>query len=108
MQGFQITFFTQQDRKIHGTSVGVWLLDSARELGICGGTLVAASEGLGHKGKLHSSHFLELADQPQEVTFAMTQEETDRLMALLAQQDERIFFVKTPVEFGSVGKGADD
>lgn len=107
-QGFQVTFFTQQDRRIHGTPVGVWLLDSARELGIRGGTLLAASEGLGHKGKLHSAHFLELADQPQEVIFVVTQEELHRLMALLAEQEGRIFFVKMPVEFGAVGKGSDE
>lgn len=108
MQGFQITFFTQQDRRIHGVPVAEWLLKSARTLGLRGGTVVAASMGLGHHGRFHSAHFFELADQPQEVIFAATQEELDKLFALLAEQDGRIFYVKTPVEFGAVGKDADN
>ena len=64
--------------------------------------------GLGHHGRFHSAHFFELADQPQEVIFAVTQAELDQLFALLAEQDGRSFFVKTPVEFGSLGKDADE
>lgn len=85
-----------------------WMLRSAKELGIRGGTIVAASAGLEHQGKLHSAHFFELADQPQEVILAVTQQELDKLLELRAQQEGRIFYVKTPVEFGSVGKGSDD
>lgn len=51
--------------------------------------------------------FFEPADQPQEVTLAVTQQELDKLFELLSQQEGRIFYVKTPVEFGSVGKGSD-
>ncbi len=104
MQGFQVTFFTQQDRRIHGVPLSEWLLRAAQSLGIRGGTVIPASLGLGHHGKLHSAHFFELADQPQEVIFAVTQQEVDQLFALLMQQPGRIFYVKTPVEFGALGQ----
>ena len=48
MQGFKLTFFTQQDRSVHGQSLALWLLEQAKELGIRGATLTAASEGFGH------------------------------------------------------------
>lgn len=55
---FKLLFSLSSDRRIHGTPVAVWILDSARELGIRGETLVAASEGLDHQDKLHWAHFL--------------------------------------------------
>ncbi|WP_332774930.1 DUF190 domain-containing protein [Polaromonas sp.] len=107
MQGYQLTFFTQQDRRIHGKPLAEWLLTAARDMGIRGGTVVAASQGLGHDRRLHSAHFVDLADQPVEITFAVSQAESDQLLALMAQQEGRVFYVKAPVEFGSVGQAAD-
>jgi len=34
MQGFKLTFFTQQDRSVHGQSLALWLLKQAKEIGI--------------------------------------------------------------------------
>ena len=41
MQGFKLTFFTQQDRSVHGQSLALWLLEQAKEIGIRGATLTA-------------------------------------------------------------------
>jgi PII-like signaling protein len=78
MNGYQITFFTQQGRRVHGQPVGEWLMKLTQELGLRGATLQAADEGLGRAGKVHSAHFFELADQPIEVVTIMTGEEADR------------------------------
>ncbi len=107
MKGYQLTFYTQQGRRNHGKPLAEWLLTAARDLGIRGGTIMAAAEGFGHDRRFHSAHFFDLADQPLEVIFAVSQEECDRLFALLAQQELRLFYVKTPVEFGTVGTAAD-
>ncbi len=72
MNGYQITLFTQEDRQLKGKPVGDWLIRLAREMGLRGATLLAAGEGLGHHGRIHSSHFLELADQPLEVVMALS------------------------------------
>lgn len=103
MNGYQVTFFTQQDRRNHGLPLADWLLKAARDLGIAGGTVLAASEGLGHDKRLHSAHFFELADQPVEVTFALSEAEVSALFALLAQENIRLFYTKVPVEYGVLG-----
>ena len=101
MQGYQLTFFTQQDQKHHGKSLGHWLIEEARAMGIGGATLLAASEGFGHHRRLHSAHFIELSDQPLEVVLAVTAAEADQLFALLRAEKIRLFYCKTPVEFGT-------
>lgn len=103
MQGYQLTFFTQQDHRHHGKSLAHWLVEEARAMGIGGATLLAASEGFGHHRRLHSMHFIELTDQPLEVVMAVTAEEADRLFARLKSEKIRIFYSKTAVEFGTTG-----
>lgn len=101
MQGYQLSFFTEQDRKIRGESLAEWLLQEARRLGVGGATVISASEGFGHSGKLHAASFFELADQPIEVTLAVTAEEAERLFQCLRQEEIKLFYIKTPIEFGT-------
>ena len=103
MHGYQLTFFTQQDRSHHGLPLAQWLLEEARNLGISGATLISAAEGFGHDRKIRSSHFFELADQPIELTMAVSGAEAERLFARLKEEGINIFFVKTPIEFGMTG-----
>lgn len=65
-----------------------------------------AIEGFGHTGRLHSAHFFELADQPIEVRLALTEEESARLFERLEDEDIALFYIKTPIEFGTLGKEA--
>ena len=104
MNGYQITFFTQQDKRHHGKPLADWLLHLAQEMGLRGATLIAGSEGFGHHGRIHSAHFFELADQPQEVLMAVTEEELQRLFGRLKTEGVHLFYVKTPVEFGTLGE----
>lgn len=106
MHGFQLTFFTQQDRSHHGKPLAHWLLEEARAMGVAGATLLAASEGFGHHRRIHAAHFVELADQPLEVVMAVTAEQTDRLFEKLDEENIRIFYVKAPIEFGTTGEDA--
>lgn len=104
MQGYQITFFTQNDRRHRGWPVADWLVQLAQEMGLPGATVFAGGEGFGHHGRIHSARFFELADQPQEVLIALTAEQAERLFARLAQEGVHLFYVKTPVEFGVIGE----
>ena len=104
MHGYQVTFFTQQDHRHHGKSLAHWLVEEARAMGIGGATLLAASEGFGHHRRIHSVHFVELTDQPLEVIMAVTAEEADRLFAKLKAEKVKLFYTKTPVEFGTTGE----
>jgi len=103
MQGFQLTFYTAQNRHHEQRPIHDWLLDEARKLGIKGATIIPASQGYGHDGVLHAAHFFELADQPVQVIMIVQSSEADQLFALLAQHALSLFYVKTPVEFGTTG-----
>jgi len=107
MQGYQLTFFTQQDRKHGRFPMADWLLEEARKMGIGGATLITATEGFGHQRKLHSAHFFELADQPVEVTIALTEADAERLFQRLRDEKINVFYVKTPIEFGMTGEIAE-
>jgi PII-like signaling protein len=106
MQGFQVTFYTAQDRHHKGAPMGQWLLDTARALGLRGATLYAAAEGFGADRRVRSAHFFELSEQPIEVTVAATPEEIDRLFDVLKQENVRVFYVKTAIDFGLTGDSA--
>lgn len=104
MHGYQLTFFTQQDRRHQGKSLGHWLVEEARAMGISGATLLPASEGFGHHRHIHSVRFIELTDQPLEVVMAVTTEASDRLFAKLRAEKIKLFYSKMPVEFGTTGE----
>lgn len=103
MHGYQLTFFTQQDRRHRGQSLAQWLIEEARNIGISGATLIPATEGFGHDRKMRSAHFFELADQPLEVTMAVSEVDAERLFQRLHDEAVNIFYVKTPIEFGMTG-----
>ncbi len=104
MTGYQITFFTEQNQRHKGKPVGDWLLHVAREMGLRGATVLPAGEGFGHRGRIHSAHFFELADQPIEVVMALTEEESERLFTRLVAEGVHLFYVKAPIEFGTLGQ----
>ncbi len=103
MRGYQLTFFTQQDRHLHGKPLGHWLVEEARAMGIRGATLISAAEGFGRDRHIHAAHFFDLGDQPVEVVMAVTAEEADRFFARLKAEKVELFYARTPVEFGMVG-----
>lgn len=100
MQGYKLTFYTQQDRRHKGQSLGKWLVHTARDLGIGGATLIGAAEGFGHDKKLRAASFFELADQPIEVTMALSAEEAERLFTRISSEGLNIFYVLSPIEYG--------
>ncbi len=86
MKGYEITFFTQQDR-LHGLKqISEWLLLTARNLGLRGATIVTGSEGYGHNRHIHSARFFELADNPQEIVIIVTEEESNILFDYLEKE----------------------
>ena len=95
MRGWQLTFYTQQGRSHGMRSIAEWLVAEAKALGISGATMSAAQGGYGRDGRLHWANFFELAEQPLEVTMALSDEAAEGL---------RIFYTKVPVEFGITGE----
>jgi uncharacterized protein len=103
MNGYQITFFTHQDRRHKGKPMGEWLLGLVGELGLRGASLHSGGESFSRGGRIHSAHFFELSDQPIEVLVAVTSEQSNRLFDRLRAEKVHLFYVKTAVEFGVLG-----
>jgi PII-like signaling protein len=106
MKGYQLTFFTEQDRQHRRTPIGEWLLQFAKDNGAGSGTLVCGTEGFDHAGHFHSAHFFELAQQPLAITVSVDDAACRRLMDALAQEDIDLSYVRVPVEYGRVGKAS--
>lgn len=104
MTGYQITFFTVQGHRHKGKPIGDWLVHLAKEMGLSGATLIGAGEGFGHHRRMHSIHFIELTDQPQEVVMVLTADEADKLFHRLKAEAVHLFYAKTPAEFGVIGE----
>ncbi|MGA3158394.1 MAG: DUF190 domain-containing protein [Steroidobacteraceae bacterium] len=104
MNGFQLTLFTLRNRMHAGKPIGQWLLEEAQRLGIRGASLISVSEGYGQHAQVHSARFFELGDQPIEVTMALSSDELARFMARLAEEQIKVFYTKTPIEFGTTGE----
>jgi PII-like signaling protein len=104
MKGYQISFLAEQNRRIEHKQAMEWLLHLAKELGISGCTTFSGVESFGADGRRHSAHFFELADQPMEMVMAVTEEQADRLFERIEAMDTKIFYIKTAIEYGQLGK----
>ena len=104
MKGYQIEFFTQQDLFHRGKHMSDWLIDTARSLGIRGASVFMGASGFGPERRFPSAHMFDLIDHPVEVIMVVSEEECDRLFAVLVKEKLDLFFVKLQVEFGKVGE----
>ncbi|HEX4243565.1 MAG TPA: DUF190 domain-containing protein [Steroidobacteraceae bacterium] len=103
MQGFQLAFFTQQDRRHSHKPICDWLLDLAKETGLHGATVLPGAKGFGHSGHLHSANFFDLADQPQMVLMTATAEQAESILSRIKSEKLQLFYVQTAVEFALIG-----
>ncbi|QGY40908.1 DUF190 domain-containing protein [Pseudodesulfovibrio cashew] len=104
MEGFLLTFYTQQNRMHGDLQVANWILEEARQLGIRGATLATAREGFGHDGRFHSENYFDLEDRPQQVVMAVTEDECNHLLGRLEENGPRVFYTKSRIEFGFTGE----
>ena len=77
-------------------------MDNFQHLGNHLATLIPAAKGFGQDRKIRSAHFFEPAEQPVEVTMAVSEADARRLSARL-MEGLNIFFVISPIEFGMTG-----
>lgn len=104
MNTVMLRLFTEEDHKHQGRLVYEWLLESARELGIAGGSAFRAIAGYGHDGRMHEESFFELGGKlPVEVMFAASAEQADALLARVAAEGLRLFYIRTAAETGTTG-----
>jgi PII-like signaling protein len=103
MQGYQISFMTEQDQYIEGKPVTEWLMRLSKEAGCSGTTTFAGVESFGSDGRRHSAKFFEPVDQPIEIRMVVTQEQADAIFATIKDANVRLFYTKVPVEYGVLG-----
>lgn len=103
MQGYQLTFYTQEGRYHGSTPLAEWLMDLAKAQGALGATLFKADESFGHHGRLHAARFFELAEQPVGMMVAVDELTGARLLSAIESAGETVFYVKIPVEYGRTG-----
>jgi PII-like signaling protein len=106
MNGYQITFYTEKNRKHGHQTVCEWLLHEVPKLGIRGATVINCAEGIGHAGAHHAAHVLKLTDQPVQIILAVTEEEAERLLDLVRAEHVHVFYMRFPIEFGLIGEDA--
>lgn len=105
MKGVHLRFYTYENRKHHSLLVYEWLLETAKKLGIHGGSAFRAVAGFGRHGRLHEQHFFELAgEEPVLVEFIVSEEEADNFIALLDAEKLHLFYARLPTEYGQVGQ----
>jgi PII-like signaling protein len=105
MQGIFLKFYVNEHSKHRGILLFEWLLERAKTCGIHGGTAIRAIAGFGRHGRLHEETFIELvADLPVEVGFVLNEDETERFLASLREEELRLFYVKFQVEYGVLTK----
>ena len=106
MNGTLLRFYVHENRKHDHILLYEWLLEQAKNLGIHGGSAFRAIAGFGRHGVLHEEHFFELAgDMTVEIDFAVTDAEADRVLALIRQENVRVFYARIPIEYGVVEGG---
>lgn len=101
MQGICLKIFVSESQRHHGKLLFEWLLEQAKGMGIGGATAIRAIAGFGRHGRLHEEAFFELAgDLPVEVEFLVSEEQAERLLALLRDESLRLFYARMPAEYG--------
>ena len=103
MKGTILRFYVHENRTHHHIALFEWLLEQAKKLGIHGGSAFRAIAGFGRHGILHEEHFFELAaEMTVVVEFVVSDDDADKLLALLRAERVSIFFARMSAEFGAI------
>ena len=103
MNGSFLRFYVHENQRVHHALLWEWLLQQANKLGIRGGSAFRAMAGFGSHRVLHEDHFFELAGTlTVEVEFIVTDDEAERLLGLLRDEQVRVFYAKVPARFGVI------
>jgi PII-like signaling protein len=103
MNGTLLRFYVHENRRHGHVLLYEWLLEAAKRAGVHGGSAFRAIAGYGRHGVLHEERFFELAgDLTVQIDFAVTDDEAERLLALVRDEKIPIFFARMPVEFVSI------
>ena len=101
--GSQLTLYANRGQMKGHRPVIDWILDVAKEAGVRGATVVECSEGVDAHGRVHAARFFELADEPAVVLVVAENPAIDTLLAKLRDGGVKLFYTRSPIEFGHLG-----
>ena len=109
MNGSFLRFYVQEGHRHRNHLVWEWLLEQANKLGIRGGSAFRALAGFGRHHLMHEQRFIELAGTVAvEIEFIVTDDEAQRLLALIHQEKIRLFYAHIPARFGVINPDSAD
>lgn len=109
MKGFELVFMAPRSRRHNGKPVIDVMTGIARAQGIKRYTRRINTEGIDPSGHTYSSHFFELADEPEELTFVLDGDQAERLLRTVKAEDIHVFCMRRPIDYWQFGaaNGAD-
>lgn len=100
MNAICLQVFVSEASRHHGKLTYEWLLDTAQELGVAGGSAFRALAGFGRHGR-HDVGFFELAGElPVAVEFFVDAAAADRILNAIAAAGLQLVYAKLPAEIG--------
>jgi uncharacterized protein len=104
MRGKYLRFYVHENHRHGGVLLYEWLLETARKMGVHGGSAFRAIAGYGRHGVLHEQHFFELAGElTVEVEFLLAPEVAQRLLDVVRQERVRVVYSLAEAEIGEIG-----
>ena len=103
MQSVYLKFYVSEKQRHDGKMLYEWLLEEAKRQGMPGGSVFRAIAGYGRHGHLHEETFFELAGElPLQIEFVLEADKAEHLLSSLRSQNLNLFYVRYPVETGTV------
>lgn len=103
MRGTYLRFYMHENRKHGGILLYEWLLETAKKMGVHGGSAFRAMAGYGRHGVLHEQHFFELAgDLTVEVEFLLPPDQAKALLDFVRRERVRVVYATSDAEFGEI------
>jgi len=107
MKGTYLRFYMHENHRHGRVLLYEWLLETAKKLGVHGGSAFRAIAGYGRHGVIHEQHFFELAgDLTVEVEFLLPREQAEKLLELVRQERVRVVYSMSEAEIGETNGGA--
>jgi hypothetical protein len=100
MNAVCLQVFVSEASRHHGKLTYEWLLDTAQELGIAGGSAFRAIAGFGRHGRKDVGFFELAGELPVVVEFFVDAAMADPLLKAIAEAELKLVYAKFPAEIG--------
>jgi PII-like signaling protein len=103
MKGTYLKLYVPEfEKHPNGEALHQWLMNSAKSLGMQGGTATRGVSGFGRHGDISVDNVF--GESPMEMAFMTSEELADKFLNLLKKEKLTLFYIKTPAEYGWLGE----